>query len=393
MTHYLKHSLILVVMPTFAILATVAPLWGLAGALALVVYQIAVDVATPRELAVPEYGQPWLINAVPYVHIPTSAFALLMLAWMAAPGDLFGIGQMLDRLGLGGLLGTSLATRTEPTGWGSLVAAAVTLGFVMSTNTIAAHELVHRTASPFAVWLGRWILATVGDAQYSITHVYVHHLHVGTPHDPSTAKRGENLYAFALRSVRGQYRDAWQIEMRRLRDRPWLLRAITNKVTTGLAMSGLIALAFWAVAGWRGAAAFAMVAATSKFLLEAVEYIQHYGLVRTPGGKIESHHSWECSNRAASHIMYNLPRHAHHHLDARLPYSALKPTEAAPDLPYGYVAHILLSMAPPLWRRFAAPRLAKWDAELASPAERELAQQANRESRLPSYALTPAERS
>ncbi len=388
MTHYLKHSLIVVVMPTFAILATVAPLWGLAGALALVIYQVAVDVATPPELAVPAYRHPWLINAVPYAHIPTSAFALLMLAWMASPGDLLGIGHAID-----GVLGTSLATRTEPAGWGSLVAAAVTLGFVMSTNTIAAHELVHRTASPFAVWLGRLILATVGDAQYSITHVYVHHLHVGTPHDPSTARRGENLYAFALRSIRGQYHDAWQVEMRRLRERPWLLRVATNKVSTGLAMSGLIALAFGSVAGWRGVAAFAMVAGTSKFLLEAVEYIQHYGLVRTPGSKIESHHSWECNSRAASHIMYNLPRHAHHHLDARLPYSALKPTAEAPQLPYGYVAHILLSMAPPLWRRFAAPRLAKWDAELASCAERELAQQANRDSRLPSYAaLAPAER-
>jgi hypothetical protein len=389
MTHYLKHSLIIVVMPTFAILATVAPLWGLAGALALVIYQVAVDVATPPELAVPEYRHPWLINAVPYVHIPTSAFALLMLAWMAAPGDLLGIGQALD-----GVLGTSLASRTEAAGWGSLIAAAITLGFVMSTNTIAAHELVHRTASPIAVVLGRWILATVGDAQYAITHVYVHHLHVGTPHDPSTARRGETLYAFTLRSIRGQYRDAWEIEMRRLRTRPWLLRALGNKVTTGLAMSGLIALAFWWAAGWRGAVAFAMVAGTSKFLLEAVEYIQHYGLVRAPGARIESHHSWECSSRAASHIMYNLPRHAHHHLDARLPYSALKPTAEAPQLPYGYVAHILLSMAPPLWRRFAAPRLAKWDAELATSAERELAQQANRESRRPSYAaLTPAERS
>jgi hypothetical protein len=227
MTHYLKHSLIVVVMPTFAILATVAPLWGLAGALALVVYQIAVDVGTSPELAVPAYRHPWLINAVPYVHIPTSAFALLMLAWMAAPGDLLGIGRLLDGV-LGAALGTTLATRAEPAGWGSLVAAAVTLGFVMSTNTIAAHELVHRTASPLAVWLGRWILATVGDAQYSITHVYVHHLHVGTPHDPSTAKRGENLYGFTLRSIRGQYRDAWQIEMRRLRERPWLLRALTK---------------------------------------------------------------------------------------------------------------------------------------------------------------------
>ncbi len=372
MTHYLKHALIIVTMPALALLATMAPLWGLCGALVLIVYQLGVDMGTPRELTVPAYRFPGLVNAVPYLHIPASLFTFAMLAWMASPGDLWGLGQAIDQL-----LGSTVAAKTEPAGWGELVAAAVSIGFVMSTNTIAAHELVHRTANPWAVMVGRWILAMVGDAQYSITHVYVHHLTVGTPDDPSTAKRGENLYAFALRSMRGQYRDAWKIEMRRLRERPWPLRWCTNKVTTGLAMTLAFALGFWACAGWRGVAAYAMVAATSKFLLEAVEYIQHYGLIRLPGAKIETRHSWECNNRAASHIMYNLTRHAHHHIDARLPYSALKPTVDAPELPYGYVAHILLSMVPPLWRRFAAPRLAKWDADMASSAERELALLAN----------------
>jgi alkane 1-monooxygenase len=359
-----------------------ALLWGLCGALVLVIYQIGMDVGTSRELTVPAYRFPGLVNAVPYVHIPTSLFAFAMLAWMVAPGDLWGVGQAIDPL-LRGVLNRAVAAKTEPAGWGAVLAAAITIGFVMATNTIAAHELVHRTANPWAVMVGRWILAMVGDAQYSITHVYVHHLTVGTPDDPSTARRGESLYAFALRSIRGQYHDAWKIEMRRLRGRPLLLRWLSNKVTTGLAMTGALALGFWACAGWRGVAAYALVVATSKFLLEAVEYIQHYGLIRLPGAKIETRHSWECSNRAASHIMYNLTRHAHHHIDARLPYSALKPTADAPDLPYGYVGHILLSMVPPLWRRFAAPRLAQWDAELANAAERELAQQANQESRQP----------
>lgn len=381
MHHYLKHALLAFSMPLLALLVVVAPLWGLCGALALVVYQITLDMGTARELAVPSYRFPWIVDAIPYVHVPASLFCLAMLMWRAAPGDLWGFGHWLDAR-----WGSAVAAQADHGSWPALAAAVFAIGFVLSTNTIAAHELVHRTTNRLAVMVGRWILAIVGDAQYSITHVYVHHPAVGTPEDPSTARRGENLYAFALRSTLGQYRDAWKIETCRLQDRSWFMRLLLNKVISGIAMTALFALGFYVYAGMPGLVAYLMVAATSKLLLEAVEYIQHYGLVRSPGAQIEPRHSWDCTNRAASHIMFNLPRHAHHHIDARASYWALKPSNDAPELPYGYAAHILLAMVPPLWQRFAASRLARWDETMANSAERELAARANRESRHPFYA-------
>jgi len=381
MHHYLKHAMLAITMPALALLAALVPSWGLYGTLALIAYQVAVDMVTPRELTTPRYRFTWGVDALPCLHIPASLFCLAMLMWRAAPGDLWGFGQWFDSQ-----WGTSVAGQADHDSASALVATALAIGFVMSTNTIAAHELVHRTTNRLAVVIGRWILAMVGDAQYAITHVYVHHVAMGTPRDPSTARRGENLYAFALRSTLGQYRDAWAIETRRLHHHNRFMRLLKNKVISGLAMSALFALAFHAFAGLRGVAAYLLVAVTSKFLLEAVEYIQHYGLVRSPGGRIETRHSWDCTSRAACHIMFNLPRHAHHHVDARAPYWALKPSADAPELPWGYVAHILMAMVPPLWQRFAAPRLARWDETMANAAERELADCANRESRHPAYA-------
>lgn len=381
MHHYLKHAMLAFSMPALAMLVVVAPLWGLCGALALIVYQIAVDLGSSRELSVPSYRFPWAVDAIPYLHIPASLACLAMLMWRATPGDLWGFGHWFDRH-----TGLAMASRADHASWPALAAAVFAMGFVLSTNTIAAHELVHRTTNRLGVLIGRWLLAVVGDAQYSITHVYVHHVAVGTPDDPSTARRGENVYAFALRSTCAQYREAWKIEARRLRHRGSLMRLLRNKVISGITMTAFIAAAFQLIAGTAGMIAYLMVAVISKFFLEAVEYIQHYGLVRCPGAKIESRHSWDCSNRAASHIMFNLPRHAHHHIDARASYWALRPSTGTLDLPYGYVAHVLLAMVPPLWQRFAASRLAHWDNTLASPAERELAARANRASRHPCYA-------
>jgi hypothetical protein len=112
----------------------------------------------------------------------------------------------------------------------------------------------------------------------------------------------------------------------------------------------------------------------STFAYQAVQYIEHYGLVRVAGTPVAPRHSWGCSTSASSHALINLTRHSHHHADARVKYWELVPMDGTLDLPYGYAGHSALAMIPPLWYRFAHPRLAQWDADLATPAEREIVQ-------------------
>lgn len=187
--------------------------------------------------------------------------------------------------------------------------------------------------------------------------------------------------ALIVRSTVGQYREAWELEDRRLQGRAGATRLIANKVIRGLAMTAAVAVVFYVFSGWRGLLAYGILIVTSKALFEAVNYIEHYGLLRVRNAPVQPRHSWDCSSRAASNILLNITRHAHHHADARVRYWALKPLDGALDLPYGYFGHMLLAMVPPLWHRFAAPRLAEWDDAQATPAERELAREANRLSK------------
>ena len=118
-----------------------------------------------------------------------------------------------------------------------------------------------------------------------------------------------------------------------------------------------------------GVGLFLVCAAYSKFLFEAVNYIQHYGLVRSEGAPIESRHSWDCLNLFSSCFLFNLPRHAHHHLRAGDPFWELKVDPGALALESGYMAAILLAMVPPVWTRMMARALRYWDENLATREE------------------------
>jgi alkane 1-monooxygenase len=60
--------------------------------------------------------------------------------------------------------------------------------------------------------------------------------------------------------------------------------------------------------------------------------------------------------------MLNAPRHSDHHAHPARPYPALRlpAPEAAPRLPWSLPLACMIALAPPLWRRAIAPRLAAW---------------------------------
>ena len=119
-----------------------------------------------------------------------------------------------------------------------------------------------------------------------------------------------------------------------------------------------------------------------RSLLEFVNYLEHYGLVRAPQAPVKPHHSWNSNKRMSAFVLYNLTRHSHHHAEGDLPFWRLEPYPEAPMLHFGYLTTIAITMVPPLWHRLMIPKLKEWDQRYASPEERRLAAAQNAASGL-----------
>lgn len=103
---------------------------------------------------------------------------------------------------------------------------------------------------------------------------------VATPSDPATARRGESLYAFIPRSILGNVVDGYQAEAQRLRARriPGLSprNCMLWWVSCPIALAAAAAAAF----GTRGLCFMVGHALVSVIMLETVNYVEHYGLLR-----------------------------------------------------------------------------------------------------------------
>lgn len=265
-------------------------------------------------------------------------------------------------------LGFDTATSREQT-WPLVVFFVV--GFTYgSFGSIAAHELCHRSNYGSKI-TARWLLAFSWDSSFPIEHVYGHHKNVGTESDPSTARRGESLLKYLSRSVVGQIKGAYNIELRRLSRHGISNNILTNRFYRGQLMSLVVLVLYMTCLGWiKGMLMCFFAAAVGKLLLEITNYITHYGLVRIPGHPVESRHSWDCSKRFSCYMLINLPLHPDHHQNPMRRYYELSASQnCSPIMPLGYLGMITLALFPTMWRRLMHPLLADWDFCLASPDE------------------------
>jgi alkane 1-monooxygenase len=97
-------------------------------------------------------------------------------------------------------------------------------------------------------------------------------------------------------------------------------------------------------------------------LLEAVNYIEHYGLERRKlaDGRYErqgARHAWDAYERLSNCFLVHLQRHADHHLSPTRPYAALQPQAESPKLPTGYAGMVPIALFPPLWFAVMNPRV------------------------------------
>ena len=244
------------------------------------------------------------------------------------------------------------------------VGLAVTVGFIGGIGINTAHELGHKKES-VERWLSKIALAQSFYGHFYIEHNRGHHVRVATPEDPASSRMGENLYVFWPRTVGGSVRSAWRIEKKRyarFNKHPFRLG---NDVLN----SWLMTIALWTVTAlWLGPVVlpYLVLQAVIAFtLLEAVNFLEHYGMLRQKVGapghvryeRVNPSHSWNSNNIATNVLLYHLQRHSDHHANPTRRYQALRDFEESPVLPTGYAGMILLSLVPPLWRKVMDPRV------------------------------------
>ena len=307
---------------------------------------VGVDLSNPPAEAIAGLEADRYYRWVTYLFLPVQYSGFLLSFWYLANAEL----TVTDRVGL-----------------------AVTVGFIGGLGINTAHELGHKR-DDVERWMAKVALAPAWYGHFYVEHNRGHHVRVATPEDPASSRLGESFYAFWPRTVSGSLRSAWRLERKRYsrrRQHPW-------RPDNDVLNAWLLSVVLWVIVLlWLGIGVLpylVLQAVVAFTLLEAVNYLEHYGLLRqrvgVPGReryeRVEPRHSWNSNNVATNVLLYQLQRHSDHHANPTRRYQSLRDFPDAPVLPTGYAGMILLALVPPLWRRVMDRRvLAHYGGDVA----------------------------
>jgi alkane 1-monooxygenase len=222
-------------------------------------------------------------------------------------------------------------------------------GGIGAKGFLVGHESFHKRNN-FSRVIGALHLSKSLYMQFFIEHVYSHHKNVGTPLDTSTARLGQSIFSFIPQSMKGTIMNTWRYEAKRL-NTSW---TIYNRNFWFFAVEASLAAVVWCIFGKIGLLYLVCQAFASISLMEVVNYVEHYGLVRNevaPGvyEPISIKHSWNAPQLLQNWYLFKLQLHSDHHENPLKPYQALYSYEVSPQLPCGYGVCIAAATCPPVW--------------------------------------------
>lgn len=271
------------------------------------------------------------------------------------------------------LIGGGTPFGIDPLGTFDKLGLAISIGCIGGIGINTAHELGHKREANER-WLAKIALAQVFYGHFYIEHNRGHHVRVATPEDPASSRFGESFYEFWPRTVGGSLKSAWHLEKKRYARKKTHPFHLGNDVLN----AWLMTIVLWGgLVAWQGVGIlpFLVVQAIVGFsLLEVVNYMEHYGMLRQTVGtgerqryeRVDPSHSWNSNNIATNVLLYHLQRHSDHHANPTRRYQTLRDFEESPVLPTGYAGMIVLALFPPIWRRVMDKRvIAHFDGDLS----------------------------
>ncbi len=313
-------------------------------------------------------GFPALQNTVMYTMLVVFVLLQLNLAWRVyeyVNGVPFGTMEILGITVYQGITGSQLA--------GAALSSAIFAGI----GIIYGHELAHTKGFSFVI--ARWMMALSGSSHFCYAHVYNHHLELGCEDDPATSPRGRSLYLHLAKSHLGQSKFLYSMEKQRLERMGVPFVSWRNRWLRGYAMSLPSLFLFWFAGGWVGIGCLAVLWLVSNFELEALNYLEHYGLIREKGQPIDYRHSWDNSTALTSWYFIEIGRQADHHDRGETHFWELDEV-GAPNTGYGYFALFAVALLPMMFHTMMQKELKKWDEQEASEGEQRIAALMNRQA-------------
>lgn len=293
------------------------------------------DFSNPTEAVVEQLDKDPFYRVLVWAYVPLQLAGTVYGAWLAA-------------------------THAMP--WYAWLGLVLTVGAINGVGFANSHELGHKKEA-LDRWLSKIALAPALYGHFYVEHNRGHHKRVATPEDPASSRMGESFWAFLPRTVWGSLRSAWELEADRLQRQSKSVWNLDNDNLQAWALSLLLYGGLVAWLGW-GVLAFLLAQAVyAASMLEVVNYIEHYGLLREKNAngryvRCEPEHSWNSNHIVGNIILYQLQRHSDHHAHPARRYQALRHFAQAPQLPSGYAGMVTAAYFPPLWFAMMNPRVA-----------------------------------
>ncbi|MDY7025250.1 MAG: fatty acid desaturase [Pseudomonadota bacterium] len=305
-------------------------------------FLIGTDATNPPESAVADLEEDKYYRWTVYAYIPAQIILTIFGAWMVT---------------------------TYSLSFWEIVGIVLSVGAVNGIGINTAHELGHKK-EPIERFLAKVVLMPVAYGHFETEHNKGHHVNVSTPHDPATSRLGEPFWLFLPKTFVGSLTSAWNIEKKRLNRLGKPVFSLENENLRAWSMTVVFFGAITAAFGWWALAFLVVQALYGISLLEVVNYLEHYGLLRKklPNGRYERckpEHSWNSNHLITNLFLYQLQRHSDHHANPVRRYQALRDFKDSPQLPSGYASMIVVAMIPPLWFKIMNKRvLAHYDGDI-----------------------------
>jgi len=340
---------------------------------------LLVDIATKFETTGVGYdengetlGWPTFQNLTMYFMLPVFVLFQLVMAW-----------RLYTFMALGGAEGAvimelipGILVMHEGITGINLIGATLSSGIFIGIGIIYGHELSHTKGFGFVI--SRLMMALSGSAHFCYAHVYNHHLELASEDDPATAPRGRTIYGHYPLSYLGQSKFLYNMEKERLSRMGVSFISWQNRWIRGYLMAVPTVALFFMAGGWIGMACLATIWGISNFELEALNYLEHYGLIRVKDQPIDYRHNWDNSTCFTAWFFIEIGRQADHHDRGETHFWELE-NVGCPNTGWGYFVVFFIALVPPIWHWYMRKRLAAWDEHFATDEERAIAARLNKE--------------